>query len=50
MRLERPFLHAARLGFTHPGDGRRVEFDSPLPLDLESVIDEIAEIQEGDSE
>jgi 23S rRNA pseudouridine1911/1915/1917 synthase len=45
-RLERPFLHAARLAFTHPADGRRVEFDSPLPPDLESVIDEIAVAQE----
>ena len=36
-----------RLCFTHPTDGRRVEFDSPLPPDLESVIDEIAETQEG---
>jgi 23S rRNA pseudouridine1911/1915/1917 synthase len=45
-RLERPFLHAARLSFTHPVDGRRVDFDSPLPLDLESVIDEVAAIQE----
>jgi 23S rRNA pseudouridine1911/1915/1917 synthase len=44
-RLERPFLHAARLAFTHPTDGRRVEFDSPLPPDLESVIDEIAMAQ-----
>lgn len=42
MRLERPFLHASRLCFTHPTDGRRVEFDSPLPLDLEAVIDDIA--------
>jgi 23S rRNA pseudouridine1911/1915/1917 synthase len=41
MRLERPFLHSARLSFTHPGDGRRVEFDSPLPPDLQAVIDEI---------
>jgi 23S rRNA pseudouridine1911/1915/1917 synthase len=41
LRLERPFLHAARLAFTHPSDGRRVEFDSPLPPDLETVIDEI---------
>jgi 23S rRNA pseudouridine1911/1915/1917 synthase len=40
-RLERPFLHSARLAFTHPVDGRRVEFDSPLPLDLESVLDDI---------
>jgi 23S rRNA pseudouridine1911/1915/1917 synthase len=46
MRLERPFLHAMRLSFTHPGDGRRVDFDSPLPPDLESVVDEIAALQE----
>jgi 23S rRNA pseudouridine1911/1915/1917 synthase len=42
LRLERPFLHAGRLCFTHPADGRRVEFDSPLPPDLEAVIDDIA--------
>ena len=48
MRLERPFLHASRLCFTHPADGRRVEFDSPLPPDLESVLDDIAERQEHD--
>ena len=46
MRLERPFLHAARLAFTHPGDGRRVEFESPLPLDLQSVVDDIREMDE----
>jgi 23S rRNA pseudouridine1911/1915/1917 synthase len=45
-RLERPFLHAARLSFTHPADGRHVDFDSPLPPDLESVIDAIIEAQE----
>jgi 23S rRNA pseudouridine1911/1915/1917 synthase len=49
-RLERPFLHAARLVFTHPADGRRVEFDSPLPPDLESVIDDIALAQSPDPE
>ena len=42
MRLERPFLHASRLCFTHPADGRRIEFDSPLPLDLETVLEDIA--------
>jgi 23S rRNA pseudouridine1911/1915/1917 synthase len=40
-RLERPFLHSARLAFTHPADGRRIEFDSPLPPDLQAVLDEI---------
>jgi 23S rRNA pseudouridine1911/1915/1917 synthase len=46
MRLERPFLHSARLAFTHPSDGRRVEFDSPLPLDLEAVLDDIVAQEE----
>ena len=41
LRLERPFLHASRLCFTHPSDGRRVEFDSPLPPELEAVLDDI---------
>ena len=48
MRLERPFLHAARLSFTHPSDGRRVDFDSPLPPDLETVVDEIIAAQQPD--
>jgi 23S rRNA pseudouridine1911/1915/1917 synthase len=47
-RLERPFLHAGRLCFTHPADGRRVEFDSPLPPDLESVLEEIERREEQD--
>jgi 23S rRNA pseudouridine1911/1915/1917 synthase len=46
-RLERPFLHSAHLAFTHPADGRRVEFDSPLPLDLQAVLDDIEEREEG---
>jgi 23S rRNA pseudouridine1911/1915/1917 synthase len=41
LRLERPFLHAARLVFHHPGDGRRIEFTCPLPEDLQSVLDAI---------
>jgi 23S rRNA pseudouridine1911/1915/1917 synthase len=45
-RLERPFLHAARLVFTHPADGRRMEFESPLPEDLQHVLDEILERDE----
>ncbi len=44
-RLERPFLHAWRLVFTHPTDGRRLEFESPLPADLQGVLDVIREKQ-----
>ena len=43
LRLERPFLHSAKLVFTHPTDERRVEFTSPLPHDLQSVLDDIQE-------
>jgi 23S rRNA pseudouridine1911/1915/1917 synthase len=39
--LDRPFLHAARLAFSHPSDERRMEFTSPLPADLERVVDEL---------
>lgn len=39
MRLQRPFLHAARLAFKHPSDGRRMEFASELPQDLQDVLD-----------
>jgi 23S rRNA pseudouridine1911/1915/1917 synthase len=42
-RLERPFLHAARLAFAHPADGRRMEFESPLPEDLQDVLQQIRE-------
>jgi 23S rRNA pseudouridine1911/1915/1917 synthase len=41
--LERPFLHAARLAFKHPSDGRGMEFTSPLPADLQLVLDELRE-------
>jgi len=41
--LDRPFLHAARLAFTHPGDARRMEFTSELPGDLQRVLDELRE-------
>ena len=43
--LERPFLHAARLVFKHPADGRRMEFASELPDDLQRVLDELREKQ-----
>jgi 23S rRNA pseudouridine1911/1915/1917 synthase len=41
--LDRPFLHAACLAFRHPTDGRRMEFTSDLPADLQQVLDELRE-------
>jgi 23S rRNA pseudouridine1911/1915/1917 synthase len=46
MRLERPFLHASRLSFTHPADGKRLTFESPLPEDLQRVLDDIVAREE----
>ena len=46
MRLERPFLHAARLSFTHPADAKRLTFESPLPEDLQTVLDDIVAREE----
>jgi 23S rRNA pseudouridine1911/1915/1917 synthase len=46
-RLERPFLHAARLSFVHPREGIRMEFTCPLPPDLQGVLDEILEKEEA---
>jgi 23S rRNA pseudouridine1911/1915/1917 synthase len=37
-RLDRPFLHAARLGFAHPDDARPMTFEAPLPRDLADVL------------
>ena len=41
--LDRPFLHAAHLVFAHPEDGRKMEFMSALPEDLQKVLDELRE-------
>jgi 23S rRNA pseudouridine1911/1915/1917 synthase len=37
-RLERPFLHAARLQFVHPESSRRMTFEAPLPRELAGVL------------
>jgi 23S rRNA pseudouridine1911/1915/1917 synthase len=38
LRVSRPFLHARRLSFVHPGTGEQVAYDSPLPADLAAVL------------
>jgi 23S rRNA pseudouridine1911/1915/1917 synthase len=40
-RLQRPFLHAARLSFVHPREQRRLAFTSPLPADLSAILDDL---------
>ena len=36
--VTRQFLHAWRLGFRHPIDGRELSFEAPLPADLEAAL------------
>jgi 23S rRNA pseudouridine1911/1915/1917 synthase len=40
----RPALHAQRLTFLHPDDGRRCEFESPVPDDLVMALAAAAEL------
>lgn len=42
--LERVFLHAAKISFIHPSSGKEVEFESKLPVDLESVLEKLRRI------
>ncbi|GAC1313865.1 MAG: RluA family pseudouridine synthase [Acidimicrobiales bacterium] len=37
----RPFLHAAVLGFVHPGSGNRMRFESDLPADLRGTLSRV---------
>lgn len=38
----RPFLHATTLGFRHPTSDRWMSFDSPLPQDLEEIMENLS--------
>jgi 23S rRNA pseudouridine1911/1915/1917 synthase len=38
LKFSRQALHAHRLGFQHPVDDRPVEFESPIPADIEALI------------
>ncbi|MFI6346914.1 RluA family pseudouridine synthase [Streptomyces sp. NPDC050560] len=41
--LTRQWLHAVRLGFAHPGDGRWAEFESGYPDDLTGALAKVQE-------
>ncbi len=38
--LNRQFLHACQLSFTHPFTGETIELEAPLPADLQAVLDQ----------
>lgn len=39
--LGRQFLHAEQLGFRHPKTGEEMRFSSPIPVELQAVLNEI---------
>ena len=41
LTFRRQALHAARLGFIHPVTGERLEFDSPLPADMQELLSQL---------
>ena len=41
--MERQWLHAMRLGFTHPGTGEYAEYTSTYPADLHHALDVLTE-------
>lgn len=38
VKMDGQALHAAVLGFDHPDDGRYLEFNAPIPNDMEAVL------------
>lgn len=42
--LNRQFLHAYQLVFTHPTTGATIELEAPLPSDLQNVLDRFEEL------
>ena len=38
LKLNRQFLHAKTLGFVHPVNGKKTEFSSFLPQELENIL------------
>lgn len=39
--LKRMFLHAHRIGITHPDSGATMHFEAPLPLELEACLTQL---------
>ncbi len=46
-RADRPALHAALLGFTHPRSSERMRFESALPADLAEILSALERREEG---
>ena len=42
--FNRQALHARRLAFEHPASGKTIEFEAPIPADMETLIEAVASV------
>lgn len=49
-RMPRQALHAHTLGFTHPRTGEALDFEAPLPDDMQYVLDRLRAVEGGGGE
>jgi 23S rRNA pseudouridine1911/1915/1917 synthase len=47
LSLDRNFLHAARLRFVHPVSGKALEFEAPLPKELQEFLERLRKSAES---
>ena len=45
LEVDRPMLHARRLGFVHPGTGKRISLDVPPPEDFAKAAAKLSRIE-----
>ncbi|ARU62962.1 hypothetical protein CBW65_19725 [Tumebacillus avium] len=45
--IERQALHAKLLGFVHPRSGEQMRFESPLPVEMNRLVEKLRETDEG---
>ena len=41
IRFQRQALHAQRLSFRHPADGRELQFEAPMPEDIQALLERL---------
>ncbi len=44
LNLDRQFLHANQLGFDHPRTGKRLEFSSNIPIELNDILKKLRKL------
>ncbi|MDP1718243.1 MAG: RNA pseudouridine synthase, partial [Burkholderiales bacterium] len=48
--LKRMFLHAWKVGITHPRSGEHAAYEAPLPLELQAFLDRLDSSEPHDAQ